>query len=133
MNGTNDDFYLLDGAESRPIDKASFLIGRAEFCDVCPKDRGVSRNHAELIYHDGILKVFDLESTNGTFVNGKRVKESDLHVGDVLEISGTIYFIDSHPRGWWERFILAAKAMVRRDSNQPSAAPGTFASLGASV
>lgn len=133
MNGTNDDFYLLDGAESRPIDKASFLIGRAEFCDVCPKDRGVSRNHAELIYHDGILKVFDLESTNGTFVNGKRVKESELHVGDMLEISGTTYFIDSHPRGLWERFILAAKAMVRRDSNQPSAAPGTFAPLSASL
>jgi len=133
MNGIHDDFYLLDGAESRPIDKSSFLIGRAEFCDVCPKDRGVSRNHAELIYHDGVLKVFDLESTNGTFVNGKRVKECELHVGDVLEISGTTYFIDSHPRGLWERFVLAAKAMVKRGRYRPSAVPGTFAPGSASV
>lgn len=133
MNSTNDDFYLLSGTESLPVDKSVLLIGRAEFCDVCPKDRGVSRNHAELIYRDGVLKVFDLESTNGTFVNGKRVKECELHAGDMLEISGTIYFIDSHPRGLWERFILAAKAMVRRNSNQPSAAPGTFAPLSASL
>lgn len=71
---------------------------------------GGEPNHAELIYHNGILKVFDLESTNGTFVNGKRVKESELHVGDMLEISGTTYFIDSHPRGLWERFILGRQS-----------------------
>ncbi len=129
MIGSNDDFYLLNGTESRLIDKSGFLIGRAEFCDVCPKDRRVSRNHAELTYHDGILKVFDLESTNGTFVNGKRVKESELHVGDRLEVAGTTYLIDSRPRGAWERLILFAQAMLHRSESAPAIAPGTFASV----
>lgn len=93
----------------------------------------MSRNHAELVCNDGVLKVFDLESTNGTFVNGKRVKESELHVGDLLEVAGTTYLIDSHTRGLWERFVLAAKAVVRPERSEPSAAPGTFASLSASL
>ncbi|MEO8270830.1 MAG: FHA domain-containing protein, partial [Aureliella sp.] len=121
------------GTVSLPIDKSVVLIGRAEFCDICPTDRGVSRNHAELICHDGVLKVFDLESTNGTFVNGKRVKECELHMGDILAIAGTKYFIDSHPRGLWERLILAARKMVHGQPVIRSAAPGTFASLSASV
>lgn len=127
MNGANEDFYLLNGTHSLPISKSVIRIGRAEFCDVCPNDPAVSRNHAELIHRCGTLKVLDLESTNGTYVNGKRVTECDLQIGDVLEIASVTYVIDSRSRGLWERLILAAREMVRREPNAPSSAPATFA------
>lgn len=131
MNGTNEDFYLLNGTHSLPISKSIVRIGRAEFCDVCPSDPGVSRNHAELIYRRGTLKVLDLGSTNGTYVNGKRVSECELRIGDVLEIAGTTYVVDSRSRGLWERLVLAAREMVRRESSAPSSAPATFAPVNA--
>lgn len=133
MNDTSVDFYLLNGADCLPISKAVFRIGRVEFCDVCPSDRGVSRNHAELIHSRGILKVVDLGSTNGTYVNGKRVKECELHIGDVLELANTIYTIDSRSRGLWERLILSAKEMLRREFSEPSSAPATFARISANA
>lgn len=133
MNGTNVDFYLLNGADSLPVSKSVFRIGRAEFCDICPNDRRVSRNHAELIHNRGILKVMDLGSTNGTYVNGMRVNECELRVGDKLEIASTIYTIDSRSRGLWERLILSAKEKLRREFNEPSSAPATFAPISANA
>lgn len=48
------------------------------------QDGMVSRNHAKLIW-DGIsLRVQDLGSTNGLFVNGQRVTEAVLSVGDTV-------------------------------------------------
>ena len=131
MNGAHDDFYLVNGSHSLPIAKSIFRIGRAEFCDVCPSDPGVSRNHVELVYSRGVLKALDLDSTNGTYVNGKRVTECQLLVGDVLEIASTSYIVESRPRGLWERLTLAAKELVRRERNEPSAAPATYAPINA--
>ena len=129
MNADHHEFYLLNQAHSLPIAKPILRIGRAEFCDICPSDPGVSRNHAELVFSRGVLKVLDLESTNGTYVNGKRVTESELRVGDVLNIAGTSYIVDSRPRALWERFILAAKELLRREHDAPSSAPATYAPL----
>lgn len=133
MNNTNVDFYLLNGADSLPISKSVFRICRAEFCDICPSDRRVSRNHAELNHNRGALKVMDLGSTHGTYVNGKRVKECELRVGDRLEIPSAIYTVDSRSRGLWERLILSAKEILRREFNEPSSAPATFAPINASA
>lgn len=49
---------------------------------------GVSRVHAKLQYRDGVLYVTDLGSTNGTYVNGRRLesfKETPVHSGDTVE------------------------------------------------
>lgn len=49
---------------------------------------GVSRVHAKLQYRDGVLYVTDLGSTNGTYINGRRLesfKDTPVHVGDTVE------------------------------------------------
>jgi hypothetical protein len=62
-------------------------IGRGEGNDIQPDELKVSRFHAELVLSGGLLQVVDLESTNGTFVNGERLAPREpraLQVGDEL-------------------------------------------------
>jgi pSer/pThr/pTyr-binding forkhead associated (FHA) protein len=66
----------------------SILIGRHPSCDVqFPTDlTSVSRKHAEIAREGNRFKLID-HSTNGTFVNGKKVKETYLKNGDVVAFS----------------------------------------------
>jgi hypothetical protein len=60
------------------------FIGRSPGCDVVVTDTTVSRCHARLIPRDGSWVFHDLCSTNGSYLNGHRVKRSQLHPGDRL-------------------------------------------------
>jgi ABC-type multidrug transport system ATPase subunit len=59
-------------------------IGRAPDNDIVLDDLQVSRYHAELLGTPGGLKLVDLGTHNGTFVNGRRLSEADLRQGDLL-------------------------------------------------
>lgn len=48
----------------------------------------VSRRHATLYWHDGVVTIEDNESANGTFVNGRRVAKTKLKEGDVVWLGG---------------------------------------------
>lgn len=63
-------------------------IGRLEDNDLIIDDPRVSRNHAELRFHDGRYMIVDLGSTGGTFVNGVKVDRQILDKGDVITLSG---------------------------------------------
>lgn len=67
---------------------SEIYIGRHPSCLVCfPKDQAlISRKHARIIREGNRFKLID-QSTNGTFVNGKKVNEIYLRDGDVLAIS----------------------------------------------
>jgi pSer/pThr/pTyr-binding forkhead associated (FHA) protein len=55
------------------------LIGRGEDCDIVIPDRQVSRFHLKLIPHiDKPLEIKDLGSKNGSFLNGKKINESEI-------------------------------------------------------
>ncbi len=64
-------------------------IGRLRDCDICLADANVSRAHAALVFSDDAWTVEDLDSTNGTFVNGEHAGVRLLRDGDVLEIGAT--------------------------------------------
>src|SRR5579871_5207676 len=53
----------------------SFRIGRAEDCEVSIKNDFVSRIHAEVVYENGNWYIRDLNSSNGLYLDGQRVKE----------------------------------------------------------
>jgi hypothetical protein len=64
-------------------------IGRSSASDVTLDDASASRNHAELRRRGGKTVLVDLDSTNGTLVNGKRVREAPLRAGDRIMIGTT--------------------------------------------
>jgi pSer/pThr/pTyr-binding forkhead associated (FHA) protein len=60
------------------------VVGRASSCDVRLADRSVSRRHAQLRRQDDGWRVVDLLSTNGTFLNGRRISSAIALPGDQL-------------------------------------------------
>jgi pSer/pThr/pTyr-binding forkhead associated (FHA) protein len=63
-------------------------VGRSRNCDVVVGEETVSPVHAELRHSGDAWTVRDLESTNGTWLNGSRVREARLNRGDVLLLGG---------------------------------------------
>lgn len=61
-------------------------IGRAADNDIQLNDKVISAHHAKIITFYNASHIEDLGSTNGTFVNGKKVKKHVLQPGDVLNI-----------------------------------------------
>lgn len=76
---------LSTGAKYK-VTRFPFRIGRMEANDVVIDDPTVSRFHAEIFKDGKNFYVRDLESTNGTFVNGNRVKVKKLHDGDIITL-----------------------------------------------
>ncbi|NNM53005.1 MAG: FHA domain-containing protein [Pseudomonadales bacterium] len=62
--------------------QGKLLVGRDAACDIVVPGSHVSRRHAEFSIRAGAPWVHDLGSSNGTFVNGKRVEDSQLATGD---------------------------------------------------
>ncbi|MFV0258426.1 MAG: FHA domain-containing protein [Acidimicrobiales bacterium] len=74
---------VLD-APNRPV-----RIGRSEQCDLRLADPLVSRVHAELTVTTSGYRIRDLNSDNGTFVDGARVTDSPVHEGQIVEVGRT--------------------------------------------
>jgi pSer/pThr/pTyr-binding forkhead associated (FHA) protein len=61
-------------------------IGRNDDCEILIENLGVSRYHAEIVAKDGFHVLKDLQSNNGTYVNGHKVDQHNLNSGDVITI-----------------------------------------------
>lgn len=73
----------------------SFLIGRSPDAHLClPEDRYFSRNHCLLEMNPPHSYLRDLNSTNGTFLNGQRVKDASLNNGDRIQCGETILVVE---------------------------------------
>jgi len=69
------------------------IIGRNPTTDITLLDESISREHAIVSLDEatGIFTLEDLQSTNGSKVNGKRVRSAELAHGDEIEIGHTIF------------------------------------------
>ena len=76
------------------IESFPFIVGRAEDCDLKLTDKRISGRHCEIRRSGDYLWIRDLESTNGTFVNNKKIKQAELlEPGDIISIGLFKFFI----------------------------------------
>mgnify|MGYP000602898031 CR=1 FL=1 len=88
------DIIILSGpAQGRriTIQETDVLIGRRANCNVCLQDDRLSGEHAQLHYENGHWFVYDLSSSNGTWVNRQRLSQGYmLRPGDELGVGKTV-------------------------------------------
>jgi hypothetical protein len=81
----------LEGGAVVELAKDLVLVGRAEECDLRIDHKSVSKQHCVLVKTDGLVLVRDLGSTNGTRVNGHRVRRAALLPNDQLAFANFRY------------------------------------------
>jgi transcriptional regulator with GAF, ATPase, and Fis domain len=79
----------IDAARPTPL-----LIGKSGACDLKLLDPLVSRRHASIAVHGEELRVVDLGSTNGTFVDRVRVSEAFLRGGESIRVGDTTLLVE---------------------------------------
>jgi pSer/pThr/pTyr-binding forkhead associated (FHA) protein len=78
----------LEGGAPIDIVRDLTLVGRKDDCDLRLDHKSVSKLHCVLVKTDGLLLLRDLGSTNGTRVNGQRVRRAALMPNDQVTIAG---------------------------------------------
>jgi len=109
-------------------------IGASEDCEVQMAATGVSRRHAVLTIGNGTLTVRDLDSKNGTFVNGRKIEERTVDEGDWIGFGPIVlYVVRVHPddakvaislnpsRRWIEHIdsTTEVRSIARRSEDEP--------------
>ncbi|CAN5551014.1 hypothetical protein BH09MYX1_BH09MYX1_38100 [soil metagenome] len=84
---------VLDGANP-----ARSLIGQSESCELRLSDRTVSRRHAAVELVGTRVRITDLGSTNGTFVNGVSIESAWLAGGETVRVGATDIRVERHQR-----------------------------------
>jgi hypothetical protein len=110
----------MDGAVIREVEitKTRTALGRRPYNDVVIENLAVSGEHAALHLQGSEVTIEDLNSTNGTFVNGKVVKKQVLQFGDTIEI-GKYKVIYEAIEGDHMPVAQVRSAMPAPASNQP--------------
>lgn len=79
--------FPIDGGQPIDLARELTLVGRREDCDLRLDHKSVSKQHCVLVRTEGVLIVRDLGSTNGTRVNGQRVRRAVLVPDDTLAVA----------------------------------------------
>lgn len=100
-----------------PLPSGVTVIGRRHSCDLCIPLMSVSKRHCQLNYDDGVLKIRDLGSRNGTYLNDKRIDEAVIQAGDSIKIGPLTFVlqIDGQPKDI-AKPDLAARDLSRQDA-----------------
>jgi diguanylate cyclase (GGDEF)-like protein len=89
----------------------TYTIGRGPRCEICLHDAEASRRHCQLRVDAASVWLHDLDSTNGTFVNGARIESRELARGDVIGIGvSTLRLVDCASTEWRAHRSLAEQA-----------------------
>jgi hypothetical protein len=124
------ELQVLNGSlqwKTIPVAGARFLIGRKDSCHLILRDGWVSREHTLIMEpKPGEFRVQDLDSENGTFLNGERIRDTAMKHGDLLRVGRTEM-----------RFIQHAGMPVPGDAHEsefsPDDAEGGLRTEGAST
>ena len=122
-------YYLVasDGQYQPLADHREFKLGRSIDNHLVLEDSAVSRKHAVLTDAEEGFYLKDLNSSNGTFVNGISVKEALLKNGDILQIGRFIFELREGVEKEIVDFLKKRASKVREE--HPTAIMGKFSVL----
>ncbi len=92
--------FKKDGSQKAfSVASDTTIIGRRHDCDLCIPLTVVSKRHCQLNLNKEAVKIRDLDSRNGTFLNGKRINETTVQPGDYIRIGPLTFLlqIDGEP------------------------------------
>lgn len=107
-------------ARSFSLEEPVTTFGRSSGSDLVVRDRRVSKRHAQIRRQDGSATLYDLHSTNGTFVNGERITDPRiLQPGDVIRMGETELVFDGATTPSDPPKTGAAQLVLKRDRGEP--------------
>ena len=85
--------------KSFPLPSNVTVVGRRHDCDLCIPLMVVSRRHCQLSQNNEAVKIRDLDSKSGTFLNGNRISDAIVKAGDYITIGPLTFLlqIDGEP------------------------------------
>ncbi|MCI0342491.1 MAG: serine/threonine-protein kinase [Planctomycetales bacterium] len=102
--------------EGRPL-----VVGRSSSCDVTIRDPALSRRHLKLLVHGRRIGLQDLASSNGTLVNGRRVRAASLKPGDRIRLGATeIVVVDGDLAAAVSTRELSARTVAKLLKDMPA-------------
>lgn len=113
---SNPALWEIGGERKFVLNRVETLIGRDEDADIRLLDKGISRKHAKIVQtRDGLFMLFDLQSTNGMFVNGQKVDMAALREGFRVALGHETEFEFSHQRPHRSGCHNPAEVLTRRE------------------
>ena len=123
--------FRADGQRrSFSISREMTVIGRREDCDLRIPLSDVSRKHCRLIQNGEAIKVEDLGSSNGTYINGERVQQAEVVAGDTLQVGPVVFVlqVDGFPADEDLTPVTVQSAAASANAGTKHAAPAASAS-----
>lgn len=114
--------YMSGESQKLSFAKTSVMIGRASGNDLRVESSGISRYHARLSIDGDSILVQDLESTNGTYVNSRKVDTAPLKPGDKISIGDlvlTAVLIDDEPESPTLGESAPSVVLMPQESEEP--------------
>ncbi len=123
----------LSSNREYPLRGKITLVGRDPTCDIVVGTERTSWRHALIFYSSKGYAIEDLDSVNGTLVNGRRIQQrTDLHARDRVEIPGlqVVFYDDNPPATSPGEPAPASQDVVATDSRVEQATPEPLLPLG---
>jgi len=123
------------GAERREVyDRTEINVGRVQGNDLMLPKGNVSKRHARLLFRDGRFIVTDLKSTNGTYVNGRKIAQATIvREGDKIYIGDFVLRIETSGSDGAAASPSAAAPAVAQAAVAPPPLPGAAPAASAAV
>jgi pSer/pThr/pTyr-binding forkhead associated (FHA) protein len=108
------------------------VVGRTAEAEIMIVEELVSRRHARLILRGAALTLNDLGSTNGTFVNGEKIKSSAIKIGDRILIGSSVMQVEQEDRApatldAHEETVVGESPLAGKPAAAPASAPAAAA------
>jgi pSer/pThr/pTyr-binding forkhead associated (FHA) protein len=91
--------FLIINQQITPLVRDVTRLGRQLENDVVFQEKSISRDHAEIRLEDGKYILYDLQSTSGTYVNGRQIERCVLNSGDLISLAKIQFmFVNNNPK-----------------------------------